>query len=151
MSAPTLSTKLYIPPPRPDHVARPRLIERLTDGLVKGCKLILVSAPAGFGKSTLVSTWLSSMQTPSAWISLDERDGDPARFITYLIAALQKVKPGTGEGLLAILQSPQPLQIENVLTMLINEIASIPDDFLIVLDDYHALDTLQFGDRKSVV
>lgn len=84
------------------------------------------------------------MQTPSAWISLDERDGDPARFITYLIAALQKVKPGTGEGLLAILQSPQPLQIDNIMTMLINEIASIPDDFVIVLDDYHALDSLRF-------
>lgn len=143
MSAPILTTKLYIPPPRPGIVPRPRLIERLTDGLAKGCKLTLISAPAGFGKSTLLSTWLASVQTQAAWLSLDEGDRDPARFISYLISALQKVKPGIGESLLAVLQSPQPLQIENILTLLINEIASIPDDFLIVLDDYHALDSLQ--------
>ncbi len=144
MSAPILTTKLYIPSPRPGFVPRPRLIKQLNEGLARGCKLILISAPAGFGKSTLVSTWLTSVQTPAAWLSLDEEDGDPARFITYLIAALQKVKSGIGESLLAILQSPQPLQIENILTTLINEIASVPGDFLIVLDDYHALDSSQF-------
>ncbi|HEX7395792.1 MAG TPA: LuxR C-terminal-related transcriptional regulator [Anaerolineaceae bacterium] len=141
MSAPILGTKLYIPPPRPKVVLRPRLIERLNEGLSLGRKLTLISAPAGFGKTTLVSEWIAICGRPIAWLSLDEGDNDPARFITYLVKALQTIKGGIGEGLLAALQSPQPLQIETILTTLLNEITTIPENFLLVLDDYHSIDS----------
>lgn len=138
-----LLTKLFVPSPRVDLVPRQRLIERLNNSLITDCKLTLISAPAGFGKSTLVCDWLESINIPIAWLTLDERDKDPARFLTYLVAALQNVKPGIGLNLQTILQSPQPLQIENILTLLINEISIIEDNFLIVLDDYHAIDSPQ--------
>ena len=89
MSSPILATKLYIPPPRSKIVLRPRLIERLNEGLSSGCKLTLISAPAGFGKTTLVSEWIASCGRPVAWLSLDEGDNDPTQFLTYLVAALQ--------------------------------------------------------------
>jgi LuxR family maltose regulon positive regulatory protein len=139
MSAPILATKLYIPPPRPKVVLRPRLIEQLNEAM--HCKLTLISAPAGFGKTTLVSEWVASCGQPVAWLSLDERDNDPARFISYLVKALQTIQTGIGEGLLVALQSPQPLQIENILTTLLNEISTIPENFLLVLDDYHSIDS----------
>ena len=84
MSMPILATKLYVPPPRPDIVSRPRLIDRLNKGLAAGSKLTLISASAGFGKTTLVSEWLASCGRPVAWLSLDEGDSDPARFLTIL-------------------------------------------------------------------
>ncbi len=139
MSVPILATKLYIPPPRTKIVLRPRLIERLNEGLAG--KLTLISASAGFGKTTLVSEWIASCGMPVSWISLDEGDSDPPRFITYLVAALQTIQADIGEGLLAPLQSPQPLQIEVVLTTLLNEISTIPEEFLLVLDDYHSIDS----------
>ena len=89
MSTPTLATKLYIPLPRPKVVLRPRLIERLNEGLHG--KLTLISAPAGFGKTTLVSEWVADCKRPTAWLSLDEGDNDPTRFLTYLVAALQTI------------------------------------------------------------
>ncbi len=143
MSAPILATKLYIPLPSPDIVARPRLVDQLNDGLVKGCKLTLVSAPAGFGKTTLVSEWIDRCGRLTTWLSLDIGDNDPARFLTYLIAALQKIKPGLGADLQPALQSSQPLQVENILTTLINEIDDIQENFLIILDDYHSIDSQQ--------
>ncbi len=143
MSEQILLTKLYVPSPRPDLVPRHRLIERLNKSLVPGCKLTLISAPAGFGKTTLVCDWLGSMSIPSAWLTLDERDKDPAHFLAYFIAAMQNVKPGIGLNLQAILQIPQPLQIEYILTLLINEISMIEEDFVIVMDDYHRIDSLQ--------
>lgn len=143
MSTPILATKLFIPSPSPNIVPRPLLIARLNDGLAQGSRLTLISAPAGFGKSTLVSEWIANCRCPVAWLSLDEGENDPARFIAYLVAALQKIKPGIGDGLQGVLKSPQPLQIENILTNLVNEIASIQDNFLIVLDDYHAIDSPQ--------
>jgi LuxR family maltose regulon positive regulatory protein len=141
MSAPILATKLFIPPIRLGIVQRPRLIERLNEGLAMGCKLALISAPAGFGKTTLVSEWIANCGMPVAWLSLDERDNDPARFISYLVKALQTIQTGIGEGLLAALQSPQSLQIETILTTLLNEISTIPENFLLVLDDYHSIDS----------
>ncbi len=141
MSTSILATKLYVPPPRPKVVLRPRLIERLNEGLLRGCRLTLISASAGFGKTTLVSEWIASCGMPVAWLSLDEGDNDPARFISYLVAGLQTIKAGFGEGLLATLQSPQPLQIETILTTLLNEISTIPENFLLVLDDYHSIDS----------
>ena len=139
MSAPLLTTKLYIPPLRPKVVLRPRLIERLNEAM--HCKLTLISAPAGFGKTTLVSEWLTGCQRPVAWLSLDEADNDPTRFLTYLIASLQTVTANIGEKLLSVLLSPQPPPIESILIALLNEITTVPDNFVLVLDDYHVIDS----------
>ena len=98
-----LSTKLFIPKPRPDIVSRSRLIEKLNEG-AQG-KLTLISAPAGFGKTTLVSEWIGSCERPVAWLSLDKEDSDPRRFLSYLVAALQKVSAEVGEDALGMLDS----------------------------------------------
>src|SRR6266851_4642527 len=138
MSTPILATKLYIAPLRPNVVSRPRLLERLNEGLHRN--LILISAPAGFGKTTLVSEWLASCHRPAAWLSLDEGENDPARFLTYLVAAVQTIAPTIGEGVLTILQSSQPPPPEALLTALLNDLTTIQDHFVLVLDDYHVLD-----------
>jgi ATP/maltotriose-dependent transcriptional regulator MalT len=140
VSTPILSTKLYVPLPRLKVVLRPRLIERLNNGMQLTPGMTLISAPAGFGKTTLVSEWVAACERPVAWLSLDDRDNDPARFLTYLVAALQTVDVTIGEGVLGAFQSPQLPPIEPILTSLLNEIAGIPDDFILVLDDYHAID-----------
>jgi LuxR family maltose regulon positive regulatory protein len=132
-----LSTKLFIPKPRPDLVSRPRLIEQLNDGLRR--KLTLISAPAGFGKTTLVSEWVANCGRPVAWLSLDKEDSDPRRFLDYLVAALQRAVD-VGKDTTGMLQTPQP-PIEPVLTALLNEIAAVPDDFVLVFDDYHMVDS----------
>jgi LuxR family transcriptional regulator, maltose regulon positive regulatory protein len=147
MSTPILATKLYIPPPQPSVVLRPRLIERLNEGLHR--KLTLVSAPAGFGKTTLVSDWLAGCGRPAAWLSLDEGDNDPARFLAYVVAALQTIAPNIGEGVLGALQSPQQPPMESTLTALLNEIDTVPDDFVLVLDDYHAIDARPIDDALA--
>ena len=149
MPAPILATKLYIPPSRRRVVLRPRLVERLNEGLAAGNRLTLVSAPAGFGKTTLVGEWVAGCGRPAAWLSLDEGDSDPSRFLTYLIAALQTVAPGVGEGVLAVLQSPQPPPLESTLTALLNDIAAIPSDVVLVLDDYHVLDAKPVDDALA--
>jgi ATP/maltotriose-dependent transcriptional regulator MalT len=138
---PILFTKLYIPPPRPKVVLRPRLVERLNEGLAAGRKLALISASAGFGKTTLVSEWIAGCKRPVAWLSLDEGDNDPARFLTYLIAALQTIELNIGAGMVGALQNPQLPSFELLLTPLLNEIATVPDNFVLVLDDYHVLDS----------
>ncbi len=139
MSEPLLLTKLYIPPPRAKIVLRPHMVERLNEGM--HCKLTLISASAGFGKTTLVSEWVAGCGRKVAWLSLDEGDNDPTRFLTYLIAALQTIAPNIGAGALAILQSPQPPPIVSILIALLNEITSVLDNFVLVLDDYHVLDS----------
>ena len=149
MPAPILATKLYIPPSRRRVVLRPRLVERLNEGLAAGNKLTLVSAPAGFGKTTLISEWVAGCGRATAWLSLDEGDSDPSRFLTYLIAALQTVAPGIGEGVLTVLQSPQPPLLESTLTALLNEITTIPSDVVLVLDDYHVLDAKPVDDALA--
>jgi len=141
MSVPLLLTKLYIPPPRPKVVLRPRLNERLNEGLLASRKLTLISASAGFGKTTLVSEWVAGCGQPVAWLSLDEGDNDPTRFLTYLVAALQTIAPKIGVGVLFALQSPQPPPSEVILTTLLNEITTLPDHFILVLDDYHVIDS----------
>jgi LuxR family maltose regulon positive regulatory protein len=138
MPTPILATKLYIPPPRPNVVSRPRLLERLNEGLHR--KLTLISAPAGFGKTTLVSQWVLGGPRPTAWLSLDEGENDPARFLTYLVAALQTIAANIGEGVSGVLQSPQPPPTEAILTALLNDLTTIQDPFVLVLDDYHLLD-----------
>ncbi len=146
---PILATKLFIPPSRPQVVHRPRLIERLNEGLASGRKLTLISASAGFGKTTLVSEWIASCERPVAWLSLDEGDNDPTRFLIYFITALQTlalskvegILANIGEGVFGALKSPQPPSIESILTTLLNEITTIPENFIFVLDDYHILDS----------
>ncbi|MFZ5810083.1 MAG: LuxR C-terminal-related transcriptional regulator [Chloroflexota bacterium] len=149
MPLPLLSTKLFIPPLRSKIVTRPRLIEQLNETFNENRKLTLISAPAGFGKTTLVCEWIAGLERPVAWLSLDKGDSDAATFISYLVKALQTLnlkqtagfKTKIGEGLLAVLQSPQPLQIETILSTLLNEISAISDHFLIILDDYHWIDS----------
>jgi LuxR family maltose regulon positive regulatory protein len=138
MPTPILTTKLYIPPLRPNVVLRPRLTEQLNEGLHR--KLTLISAPAGFGKTTLVSEWVTGCARPTAWLSLDAGENDPTRFLLYLVAALQTVAPTIGEGILRVLQSPQPPPIDAILTALLNDITTVPDPFILVLDDYHVID-----------
>jgi LuxR family transcriptional regulator, maltose regulon positive regulatory protein len=138
MSQTVLATKLYIPPPQPNAVLRPRLNKRLNEGLHR--KLTLISASAGSGKTTVLSEWLTRGERPVAWLSLDDGDNDPTRFLSYLVAALQTVQESIGQGVLAALQSPRPPSTESILTALINEMTAIPDKFVLVLDDYHALD-----------
>src|ERR1051326_1698801 len=123
---------------RPNMVSRPRLIERLSAGLHR--RLTLISAPAGFGKSTLVSEWTLELGRPVAWLSLDEEDNDPTRFLTYLVAALRTVAPAVGEGILGALQSSQPPPAEVLLVALLNDLTTISDSFVLVLDDSHVLD-----------
>ena len=132
-----LATKLYVPPPRSRVVLRSRLIDRLNEGL-QG-KLTLISAPAGFGKTTLVSEWIEESGRLTAWLSLDEGDNDSTRFLIYLVTGLQTIAPTIGAGLLSVLQSSQPVPTESILTALINDISAIPDRFMFVLDDYHVI------------
>lgn len=149
MVAPILPTKLYLPALRPQRVPRARLVERLNEGLAAGSKLTLISASAGFGKTTLLSEWISAPPLPlgegpgvrACWLSLDEADSNPARFLLYLVSALQTVAPNLGEGALAALQTPQPPPIETLLTGMLNEIAELPEKVILVLDDYHLLDS----------
>ncbi|HEX6270117.1 MAG TPA: LuxR C-terminal-related transcriptional regulator [Anaerolineales bacterium] len=167
MATPVLATKLYIPPPPPKAVVRTRLIERLNEGLSAGGKLILISAPAGFGKTTLITEWIASCGRPAAWLSLDENDNDPTRFLIYLISALQKISPNLRAGILDVLQSPQPPPIESILTALLNKITAIPDNpstrgatpyraesqsgqgFILVLDDYHVINAKPVDDALT--
>jgi LuxR family maltose regulon positive regulatory protein len=147
MFTPILATKLYVPPPRSKIVHRPHLIERLNEGLHR--KLTLISAPAGFGKTTLVSEWIASCGRPVAWLSLDEGDNDLSRFLTGFIIALQTLAPHIGEGVLSVLQSTPPPSTEALLTTLLNEITNVSDNpatplrtgFILALDDYHSIDS----------
>lgn len=138
MSTTILATKLFIPPPPRTAVRRPRLLARLDAGL--HAKLTIVSAPPGSGKTTLVSAWLPHCGRQAAWLSLDEGDSDPVRFLAYLIAALRTVTPDLGAGILDALDSAAPPPVEAILTALINEIAALPDGFVLVLDDYHLVE-----------
>jgi LuxR family maltose regulon positive regulatory protein len=141
-----LATKLYIPHSRPELVSRLRLTEKLNDGLHR--KLTLVSAPAGFGKTTMLSEWVQAIGKTNplvaiAWLTLDGGDNDYVRFLTYFIAALNQaagIETSIGKGSLSMLQSLQPPPIETILTPLINEIANLSNRILLVLDDYHLIE-----------
>lgn len=136
-----LATKFYIPAARSGLVSRPNLIESLTEGLTR--KLTLVSAPAGFGKTTLVRDWVLGADKPVAWLSLDVGDNDLTRFFSYLIAALQRIEPSVGQTILNTLNSPEPPPIHALVTVLINDIASTPFPFVLVLDDYHTIQEIR--------
>src|SRR6266704_6396644 len=151
--APLLETKFYVPRPRRGLVPRPRLSHRLDRGTTS--KLILISAPAGFGKTTLLTEWLAAGpaapadERSAAWLSLDRADNDPASFWTYVIAALRTVAPGVGESALTLLQAPQPPPIETVLTALLNDLGAITGDIVLVLDDYHVIDARDVQDGMA--
>ena len=132
-----LSTKFYVPPPRSIQVARPRLSNLVDVALDRA--LILVSAPAGYGKTTLVSGWLKEKKISSAWLSLDVGDNDPIRFLQYLLAALAPLAPGIADEAFAMLQGIQPSQYESVVNLLVNELASVSGPFILVLDDFHVI------------
>jgi LuxR family transcriptional regulator, maltose regulon positive regulatory protein len=147
MASPLLETKLYAPRLRRGLVARPRLSERLGRGAES--KLTLISAPAGFGKTTLLAEWLAASpagQHSLAWLSLDQNDNQPASFWTYLITALQSVTPGNGAAALSLLQGPQTPPIETILATLLNELSGVPNDTVLVLDDYHLIEAHDIQD-----
>lgn len=152
-----LSTKFYIPPARPELISRPRLLQQLNDGLHR--KLILISAPSGFGKTTLVSEWVEQLRLEDpakgqriAWLSLDENDNEPTRFLTYFIHSLKQVdatEASLGENALAMLRSPQTPSTEVILTSLINELVNITDETIFVLDDYHVIEKPAIDDALA--
>ncbi|WP_254185233.1 LuxR C-terminal-related transcriptional regulator [Nocardioides panacis] len=146
MPAPLLETKLYVPRPRDGAVPRPRLGERLDAGAAT--RLMLVSAPAGFGKTTLLAEWLAGRPS-AAWVSLDRGDNDLVSFWTYVIAALRTVAPGVGAHELALLASPQPPPIHLVLTTLLNDLGATGDDLVLVLDDYHLVDSREIQEAMA--
>ena len=148
MPVPLISTKLFIPTPRPQAVVRHRLIDRLNAGLSDGCSLILVSASAGFGKTTLLGEWINDVRRLApklgvAWLSLDEGDSDPFRFLMYFVAALQCIETGIGTDAMTALQTPRPPSADSILIELINEIEGLGKDIILVLDDYHTVDSRQ--------
>ena len=139
MADPLLKTKLGIPSVWAKLVPRPDLVERLEGGLGAGRGLTLVSAPAGFGKTTLIAEWLQHAGHVAAWLSLDGEDNDPIRIWRYVVAALRAVRAGLGEAVLAALQSPRPPLLQPLLAALINDLATGPDPLILVLDDYHLI------------
>ena len=142
MPTPLLLTKFYVPHLRAEHVLRPRLTRRLDDVLTRG--LTLVCAPAGYGKTTLIAEWLTG-RTPGlrvAWLSLDAADSDPARFLTYLVAALQQVDPTIGRDIDAMSRGVPPPPPEALLAALINDMVSLSYPFILILDDYHLITSL---------
>lgn len=141
-----LRTKLYIPSVRANFMPRPRLIGRLAEGQSFGCKLTLVSAPAGYGKSMLISTWIQQNDIRATWLSLDLADSDPIRFLRYLVAALQEVEKDIGLGIAHALHSAQHPPVNTLLTSLINEIDGLNEPLILVLDDYHLVTTQSIHD-----
>ena len=139
MTAPLLTTKLYIPAVRPDRVPRPHLVKRLNAGLNQ--KLTLISAPAGIGKTTLVADWIGQIQpgTRVAWLSLDASDNEVSRLLTYVVAALQTINPSLGDAIVSLLQSPRLPPLENLITLLVNDLAALSCRGVLVLDDYHTI------------
>ena len=137
---PLLTTKLYIPPVRANIVQRTRLVQQIETGISSNYKLTLVSAPAGFGKTTLISNWGNETRIPIAWVSLDSGDNDLTLFLEYCIAALRTIKPNIGDASLELQQSPHPPAAETVLTSLINDLDEIQERFALVLDDYHVIE-----------
>ena len=143
-----LATKLHVPHPRPGFLARPRLLERLTEATARG--LTLVCAPAGFGKTSLLGDWARRSRQPVAWLSLDGGDSDPARFWRYVAAALDTVRPGVGRRVDTLLQGPQP-PLEAVLTVLVNELVEGHEAVVLVLDDYHLVEAPSVHDSLAVL
>ena len=133
-----LITKLHIPSVGNNIVNRSTLFERLNIGLNR--KLILISAPPGFGKTTLLSDWIYQQKIPTAWISLDKGDNDPVEFLNYIISGIQSINKAFGQSVLKLLNSPNKPSGESIVSLLINEILNINQNFLLVLDDFHLIE-----------
>lgn len=144
-----LKTKLYIPPVSSGIVPRLRLTGRLDGSLTQ--KLTLISAPAGFGKTTLVSEWIGRCGVPFAWLSLDQSDNDPIRFLNYVIAALQSIDADIGRGLTGLMGSPDLPATPALVTVLINDLTSLPGPILLVLDDYHVIQNPVIHDTLTIL
>jgi LuxR family maltose regulon positive regulatory protein len=149
MEIPLLTTKFNIPFPHQGIIPRPQLLKHLDAGREGG--ITLVSAPAGYGKTTLVSSWLNTIPTPAAWFSIDEGDNDLFRFLTYFATALQSRFPDTGESILIGVQSLQPPPTEHLLTTLLNEISDLQTNFILILDDYHFIDSQPVHDALNFI
>jgi LuxR family maltose regulon positive regulatory protein len=150
-----LSTKLYAPTPRPDLVERTRLLDLLNDHWLAdgsfGRRLTLVAAPAGYGKSTVTCQWLENADIPVGWLSLDADDNDPVRFATYLLAALRMVRPGLGTEAAGLLASPQGPNLKVLTTVLINELRTQAEPVVLVLDDYHLIQTASIHQQMALI
>jgi LuxR family transcriptional regulator, maltose regulon positive regulatory protein len=133
-----LATKLHIPRPRAGLVARPRLVERLDEGMAR--ELVLVCTPAGFGKTTLLADWVRGGQRPVAWLSLDDGDNDPVRFWRHVAAALDTVRPGVAERVVPLLGSLQSASLDAVVATLVNKLAGMAEGVVLVVDDYHLIE-----------
>jgi len=142
-----LATKLHIPRPRPGFLARPRLPTKLAHGTAR--ELTLVCAPAGFGKTSMLGEWARDRHRPVAWLSLDQGDSDPARFWRYVAAALEGPRAGIYQRVAALLQGPQQPPLEAVLTVVVNELVALPDQVVLVLDDYHLIEALSVHDNLA--
>jgi LuxR family transcriptional regulator, maltose regulon positive regulatory protein len=136
-----LATKLHVPRTRPGFVVRPRLVDRLAPA--QGDELTLVCAPAGFGKTALLADWARRDPRPVAWLSLDDADNDPARFWRHVAAALDAVRPGVAQQVAALLQGLQRTSFEAVVTALVNQLAGVAEEVVLVLDDYHLIQAPQ--------
>ena len=150
MPSPLLATKFYVPRPRTGLVLRPSLTDRLLGGTE--AKLILISAPAGFGKSTLLAEWLAKPTDGSvtAWLSLDAGDDHPSQFWPHLIGALQTAIPGVGMTSLALLESPDR-SVETIVAPLLNELDALSHGVVLVLDDYHVIESQDIQRGMSFV
>ncbi len=148
-----LQSKIGVPLLRKQTVARRRLLEYADHDFVEGNrftrKLTLVSAPAGYGKTSMVAEWLQMVDLPIAWLSLDDGDNDPNRFISYLVAAIQSIQPGFGEEIMSLIQSPQRPPAEMLITQILNQLQARPMAFVLVLDDYHTISNLKIHQQIS--
>ncbi len=146
-ASPVLATKFFLPARRSGLVPRQRLLQRLDRGLPS--KLTLISAPPGFGKTTLLAEWLATLNASDrsvAWLSLDANDDQPSTFWTYVTTALHRVEPEVGQGALGLLQSPQPPPAETVIAAVLNGAAALPHELVLVLDDYHVIESIEIHD-----
>ena len=132
-----LLTKLHIPQPKENVVHRSALFEKLNEGFNR--KLILISATAGYGKTTLISDWINHSKIPAAWYSVDDRDNDPHEFLSFIISGIQTIHKNTGTKSLDLLRSSGSTEIEYILELLLNDLLTIKSDFLLVIDDLHLL------------
>jgi riboflavin biosynthesis pyrimidine reductase len=143
------ATKLNIPRTRPDHLGRSRLIERLNQGMAR--ELTVVCTPAGFGKTTLLAGWAAGASLPVAWLTLEPEDNDPVRFWRCVVAALDRVADGLGEQLLPLLRPSGVVSDQGVVTALVNRLAAVPDELVLVLDDYHLVSSRQVHEDMALL
>ena len=140
MAASILQTKLHMPLLHQDLVERSRLTKTIQQGIDSGASVILIAAPAGFGKSTAAAIWANQTDQPTAWFSLDEADNEITPFWLYLLAALQLIQPGLGEKVFSALEGTPPQPINGLLSDLLNELAALPEPIALILDDYHVIE-----------